>query len=148
MKGNYFVKLTAPSSECHPALIKAGIISKHYLVVFTLSGLLFGQFLTVIGLRNCNQLSKTSCVQESAVADTYSVKKTWYLKTSPLASFKIFLINAPFWNRLRSGIIYLSPQINFHDLYKVSTPFWIFYFSFLIKYLKRSFGWVPTQSST
>ncbi|MCX6717119.1 MAG: hypothetical protein NTU76_00370, partial [Candidatus Taylorbacteria bacterium] len=27
-------------------LIKAGIIGKHYLVVFTLSGLLFGQFLS------------------------------------------------------------------------------------------------------
>ncbi len=34
------------------------------------------------------------------------------------------------------------------DHYMVSTPFWIFYFATLIKYLKRSFGWVPTQSST
>ena len=35
-----------------------------------------------------------------------------------------------------------------HLPYRNSTPFWIFYFVILIKYLKRSFVWVPTQSST
>ncbi len=45
--------------------------------------------------------------------------------------------------------LFSSPSLRkSRDHYMVSTPFWIFYFVLLIKYLKRSFGWVPTQSST